>query len=79
MSVPNTRPEGGAHRAENRMIVRFPADITPGYFISAQARLKVTVPVVQPGLIEGANDWLVVGPREGLVDFANTVASLSGR
>lgn len=73
MSVPNTAP-GGRHIHPNRMIIRFPADLTPSYF--GTVPLGVKAPVVQPGLLKG-NDWLLLGPRQALASIADKVTAMT--
>jgi hypothetical protein len=63
----------GAHIAPMRMKITLPAGYTPSYFDTHRV---ISVPTVQPGLVDGGDEWLVTGLRHHLIAFANKVAAM---
>ena len=63
----------GRHTAPERMKITLPAGYSPGYF---DPHHVIGVGTVQPGLIDGGNEWLVTGLRHHLIQFANRVAGM---
>lgn len=63
----------GRHVNPELLRVTLPAGYTPSYFDTHHV---IHVPTVQPGLVNGGNEWLVAGIRQHLVAFANKVAHM---
>jgi hypothetical protein len=66
----------GRHTNPELMKVTLPDGYTPAYWLAGRETYGITVPTVQPGLVDGNNEWLVTGVRHRLERFANEVAHM---